>query len=69
MPSNEERPVETNLYYCNPVFAAFQFKIVEVQTGGNRRLPNGSIVLYRGNLKERVEPYHIADNIYIQAYD
>lgn len=60
---------KSNLYYCNPVFAAMGFKIAVVKTNDNNKLPDGSIVLYKGNLKERVEPYHVADNIYIQSYE
>lgn len=45
------------------------FKIAVVKTNDNNKLPDGSIVLYKGNLKERVEPYHVADNIYIQSYE
>lgn len=55
----------TNLYYCNIMFALMQFSIVQVNTNGNKKLPDNSIVLFRGKLKERVEPYHLADNIYI----
>lgn len=59
---------KSNLYYCNPVFAAMGFKIAEVKTSNNNKLPDGSIVLYKDKLNERVEPYHVADNIYIQSY-
>lgn len=60
---------KSNLYYCNPVFATMGFKIAVVNTNDNEKLPDGSIVLYKDKLKERVEPYHIADNIYIQSYE
>lgn len=58
---------KTNLYYCNPVFAAWGFKIVSVNTNGNTKVPDGSVVLYRGELNNRVSVHHLADNVFIQV--
>lgn len=57
---------KTNLYYCNPVFAALGFRIVSVNTSCNTKVPDGSVVLYRGELGIRISVHHLADNVYIQ---
>ena len=57
---------KTNLYYCNPVFAALGFRIVSVNTNCNTKVPDGSVVLYRGELGIRISVHHLADNVYIQ---
>lgn len=57
---------KTNLYYCNPVFAALGFRIVSVNTNCNTIVPDGSVVLYRGELGIRISVHHLADNVYIQ---
>ena len=58
---------KTNLYYCNPVFAAWGFRIVSVNTNGNTKVPVGSVVLYRGGLGIRISVHHLADNVFIQV--
>ena len=58
---------KTNLYYCNPVFAAWGFRIVRVNTNGNTKVPNGSVVLYKGELGNRITVHHLADNVFIQV--
>ena len=58
---------KTNLYYCNPVFAVCGFRIVSVNTNGNAKVPNGSIVLYRGGIGDRISVHHLADNVFIQV--
>lgn len=56
----------TNLYYCNPVFAALKFKISKVNTN-NPKLPDDSILLHRNKIGEYIQPYHWADNVYIET--
>jgi hypothetical protein len=57
---------QTNLYYANPIMALLNYKIAKVETSEEcKELPSGSIVLYKGNLKERMTPYYVADNVYI----
>lgn len=56
---------KTNLYYCNPVFAAWGFRIVRVNTNDNDKVPNGSVVLYRKELGDRITVHHLADNVFI----
>ena len=58
---------KTNLYYCNPVFAALGFRIVRVNTNGNAKIPDGSVVLFRGELGLRISVHHLADNVFIQV--
>ena len=57
---------KTNLYYCNSVFAALGFRIIRVNTNGNCKVLNGSVVLYRGDLGNRISVHHLADNVFIQ---
>lgn len=49
---------KTNLYYCNPIFAAWGFKIIRVNTNGNAKVPNGSVILYSGDLGGRISVHH-----------
>ena len=58
---------KTNLYYCNPVFAALGFRIVRVNTHGNTKVSDGSVVLFRGKLGIRISVHHLADNVFIQV--
>lgn len=57
---------QTNLYYANPIMALLKYKIAKVETNPEcMELPTDSIVLYKGEKKDNVIPYHVADNIYI----
>lgn len=60
--------INSNWYYCNPIFALMNFHIDVIHTNmESRDLPNGSIVLYQGDIKKDVyvTPYHISDNVYL----
>lgn len=54
---------KTNLYYCNPIFAALGFRLYTVNGKG---LQEESIAIYRGALQNNrgVRFYHISDNVY-----
>lgn len=57
---------QTNLYYANPIMALLKYKIAKVETNVEcKELPSGSIILYKGDLKDRMMPYYVADNVYI----
>lgn len=55
--------LKTNLYYCNPIFAALGFRLYIVNVSG---MPDEAIAVYRGVLKVNcsVYYYHISDNVY-----
>ena len=55
--------LKTNLYYCNPIFAALGFRLYTVNGNG---LQEESIAIYRGALRDGcgVRYYHISDNVY-----
>ena len=57
--------LKTNLYYSNPLFAALGYRIYTVDSDSDK-LPNGSVVIFRGLLKDsaRVKFYGISDNVY-----
>ena len=55
--------LKTNLYYCNPIFAALGFRLYTVNVSG---MPDEAIAVYRGVLEVNysVNYYHISDNVY-----
>jgi hypothetical protein len=55
--------LKTNLYYCNPIFAALGFRLYAVNLNG---MPDEVIAVYRGVLEVNcsVNYYHISDNVY-----
>lgn len=57
--------LKTNLYYSNPVFAAFGFRLYTASSTCNS-IPSNSIVVYHGILKDgdMVHPYYVSDNVY-----
>lgn len=57
--------LKTNLYYCNPVFAALGYRLFTVKSDSNK-LPSDSVVIYHGNLStnKTVTSYHVSDNVY-----
>lgn len=57
--------LKTNLYYSNPVFAAFGFRLYTAGSTCNS-IPSNSIVVYHGILKDgdMVHPYYVSDNVY-----
>lgn len=57
--------LKTNLYYSNPVCAAFGFRLYTASSTCNS-IPSNSIVVYHGILKDgdMVHPYHVSDNVY-----
>ena len=56
--------VQTNLYYANPIMALLGYKIAKVETG-SKTLPQGSILLYRGDLEHHISYHKVAANVYI----
>lgn len=55
--------LKTNLYYCNPIFAALGFRLYTVNVSG---MQDEAIAVYRGVLEvnRSVNYYHISDNVY-----
>ena len=64
--------LKTNLYYCNPIFAALGYRLYSIKADDSINLPDESIAIYHGKLEENktVIYYHVADNVYfLKEYD
>lgn len=57
--------LKTNLYYCNPIFAALGYRLYMVSSNSTK-LPVDSVAIYYGKLSvnAKVVPYHVSDNVY-----
>lgn len=56
---------KTNLYYCNPIFAALGYRLFTVSSDSNK-LPQDSVAIYHGILSanKTVTSYHVSDNVF-----
>lgn len=60
--------IKTNLFYSNPLFAGLGYKLAEINNSSHSsRLPEGSIIVYRGNITENstIETYQLSKKIFI----
>ena len=57
--------LKTNLYYCNPVFAALGYRLFIVSSNSDHLSPD-SVAIYHGILttNKTVTSYHVSDNVY-----